>query len=660
MEGLVFLAALLVVGTPILAILAFTRAQRVSESIAGLRPQDLISRIYRLEERLDRLEALIRERTALPASPTESTPASDVTALPPSREPHAPASPPAPAAYATPPASPTPLQTAPARSIPIAHASPTAKSPTFITPSHTSASASRDLESLIGGSWFNRLGILALIVAVCLFLKYAFDNNWIGPSGRIAIGLLLGAAMLPWSQWLLGRGYSYFSEGIAALGQATLLLSIWAGCRYYTLFSLDVGFAAMIAVTAVMAAVAIGRNSERIAVLSLIGGYLTPMLLSTGRDQEFALFVYLLILGAGLLVIAAFRDWRSLAPISFFLTQIYFWGYYSEFYRPAKLAMTLTFATLFFLLFLALPAIRAARKASLDALELFVILLNSFAYMGALYAMLWPTYRWPLTLAVLVLSALHLGIARFVRSEKPGEWPASQQLLAGLALTFVTIAIPIRLEGKWITLALAVEAALLVRMGYRSLAPLLRVAGFLLLSIAALRVVFIELPAQQFLFNERFATYLGVIACMAFVLYSARQADSGASLKDSADLTALAALSIVINIYALLALSLELWDYFGRSATIGIDRGLAQHLALSVLWTVYATILLIIGMKRQSQLLRWQALALFGAAVVKVFFYDSSFLERFYRILSFFILGIVLMVVSFLYQKKTTRDHPTS
>src|ERR1700743_3279024 len=170
----------------------------------------------------------------------------------------------------------------------------------------------------------------------------------------------------PGSRWLLGRGYSYFSEGIAALGQATMLLSIWAGCRYYTLFSLDIGFAAMIAVTAVMAAVAIGRNFERISVLSLIGGFLTPALLSTGRDQEFALFTYLLILGAGFLVTAAFRNWSSLAPISFVLTQVYFWGYYSEFYRPVKLAMTLTFATLFFLLFMALPAIRAARKGTLE------------------------------------------------------------------------------------------------------------------------------------------------------------------------------------------------------------------------------------------------------------------------------------------------------
>jgi uncharacterized membrane protein len=146
------------------------------------------------------------------------------------------------------------------------------------------------------------------------------------------------------------------------------------------------------------------------------------------------------------------------------------------------------------------------------------------------------------------------------------------------------------------------------------------------------------------------------------VLYLSQQqgADSTDSTSHSADATALATLSIVINVYALLALSLELWDYFGRSTTIGIDRVLAQHLALSVLWTGYATVLLIIGMKKHSQLLRWQALILFGATVLKVFFYDSSFLERFYRILSFFILGIVLMVVSFLYQKRTARERPSS
>src|SRR5205814_8964710 len=108
-----------------------------------------------------------------------------------------------------------------------------------------------------------------------------------------------GALMLPWSRWLLGRGYSYFSEGIAALGEATLFLSVWTGCQYYSLYSRDVGFAAMIAITAVMAAVAIGRDSQRIAVLSLLGGLLTPILGSSGQNQHVVLCTYPLLLGAG-------------------------------------------------------------------------------------------------------------------------------------------------------------------------------------------------------------------------------------------------------------------------------------------------------------------------------------------------------------------------
>ena len=110
------------------------------------------------------------------------------------------------------------------------------------------------------------------------------------------------------------------------------------------------------------------------------------------------------------------------------------------------------------------------------------------------------------------------------------------------------------------------------------------------------------------------------------------------------------------NFFALFALSLELWDYFGRPSGLGIDSGLAQHLALSLLWTAYASALIGFGIQRKAPLLRWQALLLFGLVVIKVFIYDSSYLERFYRIVSFFILGLVLLVVSFLYQRKVARE----
>ena len=111
-------------------------------------------------------------------------------------------------------------------------------------------------------------------------------------------------------------------------------------------------------------------------------------------------------------------------------------------------------------------------------------------------------------------------------------------------------------------------------------------------------------------------------------------------------------MGVAINIYALAALSMELWDYFGRSQSLEASPHLAQQLSLSLLWICYGAALLFAGMKKQMSVLRWQALALIGIVVGKVFLFDLSFLDRFYRIVSFFVLGLALLAVSFLYQRK--------
>jgi uncharacterized membrane protein len=271
--------------------------------------------------------------------------------------------------------------------------------------------------------------------------------------------------------------------------------------------------------------------------------------------------------------------------------------------------------------------------------------------------MLWPKERWPLTLLVLALSAAHVIVASVVPPPKSGESPLMRLLFAGLALTFATMAIPIRLDGKWITMAFAVEGATLAWTGFRSMSGYLRAGGYFLLALAAARLLIFPWPAQQFLFNQRFAAYALLIICFGVVVYAARENTSSVS---GQELSALGVFAVAINVFALIALSLELWDHFGSHAGLGIDSGLAQHLALSLLWTAYASGLIALGVKRESPLLRWQALVLFGLVVVKVFIYDSSFLERFYRIVSFAILGLVLLVVSFLYQRKVARERSPS
>ena len=513
----------------------------------------------------------------------------------------------------------------------------------------TSDAAGGNFEEVVAGRWLNYVGILALLFAVTFFLKYAFDNNWVGPRGRVGIGLLAGSILYPWSHHLLDRGYKYFSEGIAGLGAAVLYLSLWAGWHYYHIFSQDIAFMAMIAVTAVTLVVALGRNSERIAFLALVGGVITPMLVSTGQNHEVSLFTYLTILGAGVLVIAWVRDWKSLPPVQFLATLVYFWGWYSDFYRPYELATTVMFATVFFILFAALPVVRSRRDGELSGLEAAIVLVNSLAYLVALRVMLWPENRWALTGAVLALAAVHLAAERMLPEKRGTEVRLARILYAGLALTFVTLAIPIRLDGNWITIAWAVQGAVLIWSGLRAQFAALRWAGLVLFAIVAGRLALISIPADTFLLNARFATFAISVVCMALSCYFAASSDEELGEQESG---ALMVTAIVANILALAALSLEVWDVFGRIPSLGIDRGHAQELALSMLWLVWALGLLGAGFWKKSQAIRWQALVLLGVVIVKVFLFDLSFLEKFYRIVSFLLLGLALMLISFYYQRQ--------
>ncbi len=653
---IIFLVLLLLVG-PILGIIAFVGMRRLDEALRRQNPQELTARIYALEQRLAKME-----KGAPAAAPPPVVPVAPPLETKPSPLPTQPAAPSGPIA-AAPPIPPATPPLPPARPREVAPLSGSAFPPApsgggFAPPPlHTSLgkdSGAPDLETVIAGRWFNRIGIVAVLVAVSYFLKLAFDNNWIGPSGRVAIGIALGALMMPWSSWLLARGYSYFSEGIVALGEATLFVSVWAGCQYYHLYSTDVGFFGMILITAAMAAIALGRDSQRIAVLCLLGGYATPALVSTGQDHQIVLFTYLLILGAGMLVMGERKDWYSLAPISLIGTEIYYWGWYNEFYHRTSLPpleRTALFATLFFLLFATLPVLRATKEGALAEIDILITTVNAFVYVGTLYALFWPNDRWPFTLLILALAAGHIAVARIIPDAREKSSSLARYIFAGLGLTFATMAIPIRLEGKWITFCFAVEGAILVWSGFRAASGFLRQFGYILLAIAAVRVLFFPPPAGAFFLNQRFAAYLLLIICFGVALWSSRgQVDE----TGGQERVELGIFSVLINIFALIALSLEFWDYFGKTS-FGTDADLARNLSLSILWAIYATGLILLGVQQKSPLLRWQALLLFGLVVVKVFFLDLASLDRAYRILSFLVLGSLLLGVSFLYTRRAAK-----
>jgi uncharacterized membrane protein len=499
------------------------------------------------------------------------------------------------------------------------------------------------LESVIAGRWLNRVGLLLVLIATAFGLKYAFDNEWIGPAGRVALGLISGVSLIIFSQWLRSRGYRYFAEGITALGGGVMYLSLYAGWDFYKLLSPGQAFAAMTAVTAAILWIAEGLKSQRVALMALIGGFLTPMLVSTGQNAEYVLFSYILILDASLLWLAWRHSWRSVEPVAFLFSVIYFWGWYARFFiAPESLSSTVFFATAFFGVFVALPAIRACVHGRIYEVQVVQMLVNAANYLFALHFMLWPEYRWALTGAVVGLAALHLAIYKAIpRVDQQSS--VVRILFAGLALTFVSLAIPIRLEGVWISMSWSIEGAVLVWSGFRARWWFLRAAGIALFAGVVFRFFFFMPEADLFLLNPRFATFAVAIGSMAAAVYFWRKQPDRIT-KNEVDLFNI--LGVAVNVLALWALSLEVRQYFSQ-----FNDRLSRQMALSLLWTVYASGLLASGVRRNAAGLRWQGLVLFGVAVGKVFLYDLSFLSGGYRIISSIVLGVVLLGVSFLYQR---------
>jgi uncharacterized membrane protein len=145
-----------------------------------------------------------------------------------------------------------------------------ALSPAFSIP--VQIPVERSLESQIGSQWFNRIGILAVLIGMALFLKLAIDNHWIGPLGRILIGLAAGAGFITWSERFRHRGYSAFAYSLKAVGSGILYLSLWAAFSLFHLIPAGVAFAAMVLVTAFNGFMAWIEDAELLAVYSIAGG----------------------------------------------------------------------------------------------------------------------------------------------------------------------------------------------------------------------------------------------------------------------------------------------------------------------------------------------------------------------------------------------------
>jgi len=525
-----------------------------------------------------------------------------------------------------------------------------------------------DLESRIGSHWLNRIGIAALLIGIAYFLKFAFDNNWIGPAGRVTIGLLAGIAMMAWSERFRAKGYQAFSYSLKAVGVGAMYLSLWAAFQVYALVPSSAAFVMMLAVTAATAAMAWAQGAQILAAFALTGGFSTPMLLSTGQNREVALFTYVATLDLATLVLVRFKPWRRLLVMSYAGTFLLYLGWYFRFYHRSELNLTLAFATLFFAIFAIAPLITLQPErevpllASVPAVVAFV---NAGVYFLQAYAMIQEVDKTYMAWFALALAAVYIVLSRQVHSRAIA--PAASERLhflhLAVAIGFITIAIPIRLDAHWITIGWFVEAGVLLWVANRIQSDFLNVFALAALALGVVRLLLIDnFFTTQLIFNLRMATYAVAVAVLGAVAWY------GSKREDEAARSVAAIAVVALNALALIALSREVADYYSRQL-MAVRPGqtmqsgpayyytdlrhidIERDFTYSALWMAYGAMLMVVGFLRRSAFVRWQALILIAATVVKVFVYDVSQLDRGYRIVSFIVLGVLLLAISFVYQR---------
>lgn len=529
------------------------------------------------------------------------------------------------------------------------------------------AAHDRSLESRIGSQWFNRIGIIAVLIGMSWFLKFAIDNHWIGPLGRVVIGLIAGTGLVGWSEQFHKRGYPAFAYSLKAVGSGILYLSLWAAFSLFHLMPSSVAFAAMIAVTAFNGFMSWRQNSELLALYSIVGGLSTPLLLSTGENHELALFSYLLLLDLAVLVLVALRPWSRLLFAAFTGTVLFFLGWGFSFYSDEQFARTAFFLSCYFLLFAFAPRlIRPNSSAdsintSWDRLALVLMpIANAAAGFLGFYALLDRTDRaWAQPWTAIAFAAFYLLLHRL-----PGRGVLHQnsQLSSSLQLTtavvFLAVAIPLKAHGRWLTIGWLIQGAALLWIAQRISQYLLRILAILCLALGLGALVLINPPAAATpILNERFATYCVAIAIFIFIAWLARMTRAKSETETAFNWPAIGLTSaLIINLLILLAIGWEIHSYWWFVRWHGNwnlmhDYRMYAQFTYSAFFMIFGAILLTAGVLRRSAFVRWQALILLAASIAKVFLVDVSTLSQGYRIISFLGLGILLLAVSFVYQR---------
>ncbi|WP_296257644.1 MULTISPECIES: DUF2339 domain-containing protein [unclassified Pseudomonas] len=352
---------------------------------------------------------------------------------------------------------------------------------------------------LFGGNTVLRVGVVLLFLGLAFLLRYATEGMVVPIEARYAGVAATAMALLGLGWWLRHRNAS-FALMLQGAGVAVLYLTVFAAMKVHSLLAPGMALGLLIAVTVFSAILALTQNSLALACVAALGGFVAPLLTSTGEGSHVALFSYFALLNGGIFAIAWFKAWRALNLIGFAGT---FgigcaWGLKS--YTPELFWSTEPFLILFFLMYLAIGLLFARRKLREHAngpeqpgreamlrwsakqshyVDGSLLLGTPIAGFGLQYAII-QHIEFGAAFSALVLGLLYMGIARVLAGRAPGRALLLVETCLALGVVFATLAIPLGLSAQWTTVAWAIEGAAVFWLGMRQNRLLARFFGLLL------------------------------------------------------------------------------------------------------------------------------------------------------------------------------------
>jgi len=325
----------------------------------------------------------------------------------------------------------------------------------------------RNIEKIIGENLISKIGIAILVLGVAIGTKYAIEHELISPLTRIILGYLVGLGLLGFAI-KLKKNYDNFSAVLLSGAMAILYFITFAAYNFFGLIPQTLTFVLMVVFTVFTVLASLNYNKQVIAHIGLVGAYAVPFLLSDGSGKVVVLFTYMAIINIGILVLAFRKYWKSLNYMAFALTWMIFVSWYLSSYQSDKhFTIASLFLCVFFVSFyITFLAYKVVQKEKFDSRDILLILANSFIFYGTGYALLdsLQTGNRFLGLFTLGNAILHFGVSTLIYRQKLGDRNLFF-LVSGLVLVFIAIAIPVQLDGNWVTLLWAGEAALLFWIG---------------------------------------------------------------------------------------------------------------------------------------------------------------------------------------------------